>query len=420
MSTNKKYLADLIVFYNDQLFKEVLPFWLTNGIDNQYGGYFNCFNNTGEKRLSTDKYVWSQGRFIWLFSKMAELKSNSEYLALAKTGVDFLMTHCFLEDGSCAYLLDREGAPQEPESGKGYNYSIYADCFAVLGFAKYAAMRREHSVLNAAMQLYDSIINRIGRNDFQTNPEPTPKGYKCHGVPMILLNVSQELAGALSVLGHPRAAEIEQRCVAFWDEITKDFRDGDIILELVSLKDRTEQSLLTRFINPGHNIENMWFVMRQAMKENDFGTITLAVDVVAKMFELGWDSQYGGLYHFVDREGGRPAGEVGLGCENSLTEKIQNDWDSKLWWVHSEALYTTLLGYSLTGDQRMMDYYQKIHDYTFATFPNPNRRVGEWIQIRDRYGKPLDKVVGLPVKDPFHIIRNFMLIIELLQTMERD
>ena len=41
--------------------------------------------------------------------------------------------------------------------------------------------------------------------------------------------------------------------------------------------------------------------------------------------------------------------------------------------------------------------------------------MGEWIQIRTREGKPQEKVVALPVKDPYHIIRNVILIIELLE-----
>jgi N-acylglucosamine 2-epimerase len=40
------------------------------------------------------------------------------------------------------------------------------------------------------------------------------------------------------------------------------------------------------------------------------------------------------------------------------------------------------------------------------------RTVREWIQIRDRAGRPLQKVVALPVKDPFHIMRCFMLAVE--------
>ena len=65
-------------------------------------------------------------------------------------------------------------------------------------------------------------------------------------------------------------------------------------------------------------------------------------------------------------------------------------------------------------DEKFRALYDKVSEYVFRVFPNPDKEVGEWIQILGRENKPLDKVVALPVKDPYHIMRNFMLIIELL------
>ena len=84
----------------------------------------------------------------------------------------------------------------------------------------------------------------------------------------------------------------------------------------------------------------------------------------------------------------------------------------KLWWPHSEILYTCLLLYKLTGDEKFNKIYTQSFDYIFKTFPNTE--LGEWIQIRTRDGKQADKLVALPVKDPFHILRNFIKITELL------
>ena len=96
------------------------------------------------------------------------------------------------------------------------------------------------------------------------------------------------------------------------------------------------------------------------------------------------------------------------------------DWGSKLWWVHSEAMYTTLLLYCRTDDTELLELFYKVFDYTYRTFPNPNREIGEWIQIRNREGVPQEKVVALPVKDPYHIIRNVLMIIELLEKRRRN
>ena len=83
----------------------------------------------------------------------------------------------------------------------------------------------------------------------------------------------------------------------------------------------------------------------------------------------------------------------------------------KLWWPHSEILYLWPYLYSITGDPEFEKLYQQSYDYVFTTFPN--QELGEWIQIRQRDGSPQDKLVALPVKDPFHILRNFIKIVAL-------
>ena len=56
---------------------------------------------------------------------------------------------------------------------------------------------------------------------------------------------------------------------------------------------------------------------------------------------------------------------------------------------------------------------EKDYAATFSTFPN--KELGEWVQIRQRDGSPQDKLVALPVKDPFHILRDFIKVVELYE-----
>jgi N-acylglucosamine 2-epimerase len=149
--------------------------------------------------------------------------------------------------------------------------------------------------------------------------------------------------------------------------------------------------------------------------------ISEAAQIIKRAFEIGWDREYGGLLLLADQDGGPPTGSVAGLEDERMAQKVQADWGSKLWWVHSEALYTTLLAWKLTGDDEFATFYRRVFDYTFRTFPNPDPAVGEWIQIRDRQGRPEQRVVALPVKDPFHIIRNVAQIIDLLSEQpERD
>lgn len=410
---------DLRQFYRQHLETAILPFWLTRGIDHEYGGFFTCFDNDGERLASTDKYTWSQGRFVWLWSRLSEMASRglitqdpAMLLRLAASGFAFLDRHVLLENGNCAYVLDRDGARKEFIAGQGYDTSFYADCFVIIGFAEYARVGRESHPLDRALTLYDRVMERLATGTPRSEPTPIPEGYAAHSVPMIMLNVSQELANALEAFGHPRAADVRSRAVAYMREILERFRqEDDHIAEILPLHGQSPETILCRHVTPGHAIECMWFVMVEAERAGRHDWIETAARVIKRSFALGWDTEYGGLYHHVDREGGMPRGDHVGGAYERL---VVDTWDTKIWWPHSEALYASLLAYSRTGDDDLLALHSRIHAYVFATFPNPNAAVGEWIQIRDRAGRPMDKIVALPVKDPFHIMRNLMLIVELL------
>lgn len=413
--------AETADFYKDHLRRGLLPFWLERSPDLKYGGFFTCFDNATGQLLSQDKFTWSQGRMVWVWAKLAGMRMFSDaerarFLALARQGAAFLMAHCLLPGGACTFLMDRDGTPKRQAPDAPLDSSIYADCFVILGLSRFAAVSGDRASLDFAHRLYNSVSARIASGRFNTEPYPIPAGYRTHGIPMILLNTSQEMAGGLAACGLTDAASQVMRAGdAYLDEIMAHLVTPDgTVHEMADVKSGAE-NLLTRYVNPGHTLEDMWFIMHQARANGDDAMIGRAGQIAKRAFELGWDDEFGGLLLFVDQDGGPPRGSL-AGIENErMAAKVQADWGSKLWWVHSEALYTALLARRLTGDDAFLAHYRQVFDYTFRTFPNPDPAIGEWIQIRDRQGRPEQRVVALPVKDPFHIIRNVALIIELLE-----
>jgi len=412
---------ELAAFYRQHIEKQILPFW-HRAIDREFGGVFTCYSNSGEELVSTDKYTWSQGRYLWLWSKIVPMirkglisGDEAPYLEQLERTATFIESHAFLESGSCAFLLNREGEKREPISGSGYDTSIFADCFVVLGLSEYAGLSGDAKRLETALSLYRHIRHRLESGEVRSEPYPVPEGYRTHSFPMILLNVAQSVWRASAALNRKKEAEeIHDHCRIYMNEIMERFRKGDRIVELLPEREELEDTLLARHVNPGHALESMWFVMHTARDNGEEKIIRQAADVIHGAIRRGWDEQYGGLFRFVDSDGREPAGRPGS-PPSRQEELITDTWDLKLWWPHSEALYSTLLAYELTGDERMIDHYHRMETYVFNTFPHPDPEVGEWIQIRDRKGEPLEKVVALPVKDPFHILRNLLLILELLK-----
>ncbi len=410
-------------FYENELQQNILPFWLPQCIDREYGGFLNCFSNDGTRLVSHDKYTWSQGRFVWCFSRLAVMdapvftaEQRAQFLELAKNGVAFLMEHCLIgeDDWRCVFLMERDGSPKEVQKGAPLDMSIYADCFVVGGLGMYAYASGDMAAYRFAKRLYDSVVDRVERREFNTLPYPLSAQYRAHGIPMILSNTSRELYRAAEKLAPADGQALLSDLERYAADILEHFVDeNDALHEVITQDNRFFPQILGRHINPGHTIEDVWFLLDAAelCQKPEWNERIYAIALRA--LENGWDEPYGGLIHLGDAHGGQPAGDA-AGVEDEPMTKQLAGWSDKLWWVHSEALYSTLRCGFCSGDARFFDWYRRIFDYTFHTFPNPDREVREWVQIRTRSGQPEEKVVALPVKDPYHIIRNLILILELL------
>lgn len=422
----KRYLD----FFKKELTENLLYFWMPRCLDRAHGGYLNCFSNDGARLVSTDKYTWSQGRFLWIFSRLAMLESNlfdkaarDEFLAYAKSGRDFLLKHVLLapNDYRCVFLTDAAGAPKRVGDHEGYDLSISADCFVVAGFAAYARAAGDCEAWEFAKTLGRSVWERYQSGNYRSLPYPVTPAYRPHAKPMILTNVCCELYRAALIFEPAYAPHLLSRIEQCHREVFEVFADGrHLVHEFRYAAGDFPQNLFGQHINPGHTLEDMWFQLEAAdLLGNDRYRAEIA-EIAKATFRLGWDDVYGGIYHFIACDGLDTGYVPGDAANEPQMSLVLGDWGSKLWWVHSEAIYTTLLLYCRTGDPEFLEMFGRVFDYTFRTFPNPDRGIREWIQIRTREGRPQEKVVALPVKDPYHIIRNVLLCIELLEKRWRS
>ena len=416
---SRKKLYD---FYSRELKDNILGFWLPRCEDTQFGGYLNCFDNKGENLVSYDKYTWSQGRFLWVFSRLASTKAplfseeeRKEFLRLAGSGYEFLKKHCLMgrDDWRCVFLMERDGSPKKVGSYDTLDMSIYADCFVIIGMAAYSLASGAEDAYEFAKNLYLSVVGRIGSGYFNTLPYPLSDEYRAHGIPMILTNVAKEHYQAAQRFDRAFAPSLLSDMDTTACDVIDHFKDdSSLIHEVIGSDNCRVPGLLGNHINPGHSIEDSWFLddAAELLKRKDISDA--AASILKTAFNYGWDRKYGGILHFVNIDGDP------LVFESESTEPtvtlVKGGWGDKLWWVHSETLYASLRFYSKTGDSEFLEIHDKTFDYVFSHFPNPNKSIGEWIQILTREGLPQEKVVALPVKDPFHIIRNLLLICELL------
>ena len=125
--------------------------------------------------------------------------------------------------------------------------------------------------------------------------------------------------------------------------------------------------------------------------------INRAVEMALSIVEKGWDQEYKGIFYFLDAKGHPPQ---------------QLEWDQKLWWVHLEAMICFLKAYELTGSKSCLNWFEKIHHYTWEHFRDPQLG-GEWFGYLNRGGKLSLNLKGGKWKGCFHVPRALLQLYQI-------
>ncbi|MCE1199388.1 MAG: AGE family epimerase/isomerase [Marinilabiliales bacterium] len=386
METNK-----LLVQYRDALLDDVIPFWMKHSPDPQHDGYFTCLDRKGDV-FDTDKFVWLQGRQVWMFATLYnKVARREEWLQMAESGARFLLRHGRDGGGDWYFSLTREGAPLVEA------YNIFSDCFATMAFGQLYLATGKEEYAQVAVTTFLKILKRSshpkGRFSKSVGGTRPLKGFS---LPMILCNLSLEIE---PLLDKELVEETISSCLYEVMELFYDQESG-LILENVLADGSRSDSFEGRLLNPGHAIEAMWFIMDLSVRLKRPTLADQAVKIVRDTLEFGWDKEYGGIFYFLDRKGYPPQ---------------QLEWDQKLWWVHMETLIALIKGYSLTGDRHLQQWFDKVHDYTWSHFPDPEN--GEWFGYLNRRGEVLLPLKGGKWKGCFHVPRGLLQVWKTLEQM---
>lgn len=386
-SMDFKQLAKL---YETELLDSVLPFWLDHSQDKEFGGYYTCLERDG-KVFDTDKFVWLQGREVWMFAMLYnKVEKKQEWLDCAVQGGEFLKKYAHDGDYNWYFALDREGKPLvEP-------YNIFSYTFATMAFGQLSLATGSKEYADIAKKTFDKILTKVDNPKGKWNKiYPGTRNLKNFALPMILCNLALEIEHLLD----------EDFLKARMDECIHEVMDVfyrpelGIVVENVTLDGELSDTFDGRLVNPGHAIEAMWFIMDLGVRMKRPELIDKAKEIALRMVKYGWDEKYGGIFYFKDRLG-HPVQQL--------------EWDQKLWWVHIETLISMLKGYQLTGSEECLEWFQKIHEYVWTHFKDD--KYPEWFGYLNRQGEVLLSLKGGKWKGCFHVPRG---LYQCWQVLER-
>ena len=385
---NFKALAEQ---YKSELLDKVVPFWLDKSQDHEFGGYFTCLDRDGSV-YDTDKFIWLQGREVWMFAKLYnEVEHKQEWLDCAVQGAEFLKKYGHDGQLNWYFALDREGQPLvEP-------YNIFSYTFAVIAFGQLAIATGNKEYEEIARKTFDIVLSRVDNPKARWNKAvPGSRGLKTFDLPMILCNVALEIEPLLEPDFLRQTIDI---CL---HEVLDVFYRPEIglVVEALGKDGELVDSFDGRKLNPGHAIESTWFIMDLGKRLNRPDLMEKAVEISLAEVEYGWDEQYGGIFYFMDRLG-KPRHEL--------------EFDQKLWWVHIETLISMLKGYQLTGNPKCLEWFERVHDYTWKHFADPD--YPEWYGYLNRRGEVLLPLKGGKWKGCFHVPRGLFNCWKMLEEL---
>ncbi len=365
--------------YETELLGNIIPFWMNYSADKKFGGYFTCLTRTGNI-YDTDKFIWLQGREVWMFSMLYnKVEKRKEWLDMALLGAEFMKKYGRDEKGNWYFSLTREGKPLIQA------YNIFSDCFAAMAFGELYKATNEKGYKQIAIDTYNNILKR------QKEPKgiyekryPGTRPLTSFALPMILCNLSLTLG---DILGDQMIDEIVNGLV---NNIIDNFyqKEYGLIVENISPDGKFVDCFEGRQVNPGHINESMWFLLDIGVRYNNRELIGQVEEILLRTTEYGWDKEFGGIFYFMDIKG---------------HPQPQLEWDQKLWWVHLESLIAMAKCYKLTGNKQCKDWFEKLQEYTWKHFKDPD--YGEWYGYLNRQGEPLLTLKGGKWKGCFHVPR---------------
>ena len=365
--------------YKSELLDKVIPFWLEKSQDKKFGGFFTCLERDGSV-FDTDKFIWLQGREVWMFATLYnKVEKKQEWLDAAIQGAKFLKKYGHDGNLNWYFALDREGHPLvEP-------YNIFSYTFAVIAFGQLAIATGNEEYADIAKRTFEIVLSKVDNPKGKwSKASPGARALKSFALPMILCNVALEIE---PLLEKDFLEEKIKECV---HEVMDVFYRPELglIVEHLGVNNELVDCMDGRLLNPGHALEAMWFIMDLGKRLGDQTLIEKAVDIALKEVDYGWDKQYDGIFYFMDRLG-HPLQQL--------------EWDQKLWWVHIETLITMIKGYQLTGNQKCLEWFEKVHNYTWEHFADKEHP--EWFGYLNRQGEVLLTLKGGKWKGCFHVPR---------------
>lgn len=417
-------IAQTLSMLESYLRSKLLPFWMDNSPDPEFGGVLSYFDRHGKPTGKTEKTFLMQIRNLYTMSSAHRYGyGDGRAVELARATAQFIHEHYWDEEyGGWYWIADRAGnVTVDDKVG-------YGQCFGIYAFSEYFLATGDPLGKEMALKTYDAVCanmvdTRYGGFLELMDREWRPKPGGVYGGDRKSLDVHMHMMEALTSLyamsGHPTH---RRRLLEVIDLITSRMLHPENGLGLIHFtydfqplrriifatewgrdaRPAMENAAPIDQTSPGHNVEFAWLLLHAAdvlgLPRADFAQVTRPL--FDHCIQLGIDAEYGGVYADV------PMTRLA----------VQTD---KQFWQQAEVLVGMLDAYQLLGEEKYWDAFRNVLTFVFEKMVVMESG-GEWSERVDRSGRPIDGALGHAWKINYHTVRSMVQSIHRLRQIVRS
>ncbi len=396
-----KTLAELRDDYRDRIFKQYLPFWEHGGYDRELGGFMCELHDDGSLQ-NDEKYIWYQGRAIWVYSFLYNnFGKDEKYLGIALKTRDFIVKNMYTGEGRWRESVNRIGAPVKSTVAQGTGKDIYGAMFSAAGLIELYRAAGNREDLEIAKTSVWSSVKAYEMSDYEgiTVAGINEKGLRTLGHSFMIIWV---LTNLLSLQNDTELQALQDEHI---NHILNDFWNPEYGINNENLfHNYTRLPGYESDMYTGHYLESLWIVLYESLRRKDQQMFATVKSRIRRIIEMTWDYVFDGL-----------------GTENyyvfSTGEKCEGpELDLKVMWAHAEMLIATMTLLEYTGEIWAKEWYERGRDYCLKYMANTGN--GVWRQAVDRLGNDKKRPeISVFRKDNFHQVRYQMMNLLSIERM---
>ncbi|MQY72283.1 MAG: N-acyl-D-glucosamine 2-epimerase, partial [Dehalococcoidia bacterium] len=260
-----RQVSEFIEQVHTELVSNLLPFWISNAIDQEGGGIHGRISNELVVDRTAPRSLVLVTRSLWTFSAAAIFFNDPEYLAVAHGIYDYFIRH-FIDKkyGGAYWMLNSSGDPVDNTK------KVYGHAFVIYALSEYFKATRNNKVLDQTIDFYHLTETHFGENKYGGYIEAVSRDWS----PTTDWRLSMIDVNAMkSMNAHLHLLEAYTNLYSQWSdgglrerlrELVACFRDHIIDHERhhFHLFFNEEWQLKSRSVSFGHDIEGSWLICK--------------------------------------------------------------------------------------------------------------------------------------------------------------